>query len=218
MNISYSLFRKKVKRATLRIYPDLRVVLTVPNTYTDTQINAILTDKKTWIVQQLETFKTHPFEHIPLQNNELLLFGKAYRYEKDDAYPKSTHLDHVQQLIKSKKNLLHLPTQTIWYKKFATFYLPNRTLLLAQQHQFICHKITVRNQKTRWGSCSIQKNISLNWKLIKTPTPVIDYVILHELVHTLHFDHSKNFWNKVQEVCPYYKQAKQWLKTYSQSL
>ena len=76
-----------------------------------------------------------------------------------------------------------------------------------------CRRISVRGQKTRWASCSSQKDISLNYKLLFLPRPLVHYVFVHELCHTVHMDHSKDFWRLVGDKQPDYKQWKKQLKT-----
>ena len=74
-------------------------------------------------------------------------------------------------------------------------------------------RITIRNQKTRWGSCSAKGNLNFNCLLMESPDYVRDYVIIHELCHRIHMNHSKEFWNLVGRVMPNYKIAEKWLKT-----
>ena len=73
-------------------------------------------------------------------------------------------------------------------------------------------KITLRQQKTRWGSCSSEKNLNFNWKLILAPPEVLDYVVVHELCHLKEMNHSKAFWDEVGKVMPEYETYKLWLK------
>jgi predicted metal-dependent hydrolase len=73
-------------------------------------------------------------------------------------------------------------------------------------------KLGFRSQKTRWGSCSHQGSVTLNWKLVCAEPGVIDYVIVHELCHLKHLDHSKNFWRLVETYCPDWKEKKKWLQ------
>jgi len=73
----------------------------------------------------------------------------------------------------------------------------------------------VRNQRTRWGSCSRRGVISLNWRLIQLPAFVSDYVVLHELMHRRQLNHSDKFWREVEQVCPDYRSAERWLKQHS---
>jgi hypothetical protein len=76
----------------------------------------------------------------------------------------------------------------------------------------------VRNQRSRWGSCSRRRTISLNWRLIQTPAFVRDYIILHELMHLREMNHSARFWRQVEIVCPDYRNAEHWLKQHSRML
>jgi len=70
----------------------------------------------------------------------------------------------------------------------------------------------VRDQRSRWGSCSLQGTISLNWRLVQTPDFVRDYIIYHELMHLWEMNHSERFWARVEEVCPAWRDAELWLK------
>lgn len=78
--------------------------------------------------------------------------------------------------------------------------------------------ITIRDQKSRWGSCSSRGTLSFNYRLLFAPPKVLDYVVVHELCHLTHMNHSKNFWNMVASVMPEYKTYKNWLKEHGQEL
>jgi hypothetical protein len=79
-------------------------------------------------------------------------------------------------------------------------------------------RVTVRDQRTRWGSCSRQGNISLNWRLVQMPPFVSDYILMHELVHLRHANHSRGFWREVGRVCPDFREAEAWLRKTGESL
>ena len=72
--------------------------------------------------------------------------------------------------------------------------------------------ITVREQKTRWGSCSAKGNLNFNWKLVLMPEEILDYVVVHELAHRLQMNHSTEFWDEVDKILPDYRKRRQWLK------
>jgi predicted metal-dependent hydrolase len=96
--------------------------------------------------------------------------------------------------------------------------LPPRLMVLAAAHGLTVSKISVRNQKWRWGSCSRRGHICLNWRLVETPAWVRDYVMLHELMHLRRMDHSRKFWKLVAQACPDYQAARQWLREHGRSL
>ena len=85
-------------------------------------------------------------------------------------------------------------------RKEAKNYLPNRVEYFAKKHQFNYNKVTIKNSKTRWGSCSATNNINLNLHLMRLPDKLIDYVVLHELVHTKIKNHQKEFWDLLDVV------------------
>lgn len=78
--------------------------------------------------------------------------------------------------------------------------------------------VTIRDQKSRWGSCSSRGTLSFNYRLIFAPLPVLDYVVVHELCHLTHMNHSREFWDKVASIMPEYKVHRQWLKDHGQEL
>lgn len=90
--------------------------------------------------------------------------------------------------------------------------LPQRVAFYAAVLGVTPGKITVRQQKTRWGSCSAEGNLSFNCLLMLAPTEVIDYVVVHELCHVRHHDHSRAFWNEVGRIIPDYAARRRWLK------
>jgi predicted metal-dependent hydrolase len=93
--------------------------------------------------------------------------------------------------------------------------LPPRVFEYAAMHQLPVRRVTVRNQRTRWGSCSRRGTVSLNWRLIQTPPQVQDYIVLHELCHLREMNHSERYWREVARVCPDFETAEHWLKQHS---
>jgi predicted metal-dependent hydrolase len=91
--------------------------------------------------------------------------------------------------------------------------LPARLLQIASEHHLTVRRISVRNQRWRWGSCSPSGHICLNWRLVMMPDWVRDYVLIHELMHLKRLDHSRKFWKLVAAACPQYREARAWLRT-----
>ena len=96
--------------------------------------------------------------------------------------------------------------------------LPARLLDLARHHGFAVTRVSVRNQRWRWGSCSRSGHICLNWRLGLMPERVRDYVMIHELMHLKRMDHSPRFWKLVAQACPDYESARQWLRAHQDML
>ncbi|HKY22145.1 MAG TPA: M48 family metallopeptidase [Vicinamibacterales bacterium] len=96
--------------------------------------------------------------------------------------------------------------------------LPVRLRLLAERHGLVVTRVSVRNQRSRWGSCSPSGHICLNWRLVLMPDGVRDYVLIHELMHLRRLDHSRHFWRLVAEACPDYQRARRWLRENRQTL
>ena len=113
--------------------------------------------------------------------------------EYEEAKPLSS--EEVKKLKKEARN--HLASLTeYWAEKIGVSY----------------GRISIRGQKTRWGSCSSKGNLNYNYLLMLCPDEVAEYVVIHELCHRIHMNHSKDFWNKIEAFCPNYKQARKWLK------
>jgi hypothetical protein len=96
--------------------------------------------------------------------------------------------------------------------------LPARLLELANVHGLQVSRVSVRNQRTRWGSCGRDGHICLNWRLVAMPDWVRDYVIVHELMHLKRLDHSPGYWRLVAAACPRFREARQWLRTHGPEL
>lgn len=104
------------------------------------------------------------------------------------------------------------------YKEAARSYIPKRTAYFQTLTGGSYQRISIRDQKTRWGSCSSKGTLSFNWRLMLAPPDILDYVIVHELCHLTHMDHSPEFWQAVEAVCPNYRNSKKWLKDHGKEL
>lgn len=105
-----------------------------------------------------------------------------------------------------------------WYRKEALAVIREKAEAYAGILSVQFESIRIKDQKSRWGSCSSKGNLNFNWRILMAPEPVCDYVIIHELCHLVFMDHSANFWNLVESICPEYKQYKKWLKENGQQL
>jgi predicted metal-dependent hydrolase len=96
--------------------------------------------------------------------------------------------------------------------------LPARCVELAREHGVEIARVQVRDQRSRWGACSPKRVITLNWRLIQMPSSVTDYVILHELTHLKHPNHSRRFWQAVERICPAWRDGERWLRKHGRTI
>jgi hypothetical protein len=113
----------------------------------------------------------------------------------------------------SIKNLL-----VDWFIAKAKVVLFRKTKIFAAQIGVKPKNITIKDYKSKWGSCSISGNISYNWRIIMAPNHVIDYLVIHELCHMLEHNHSQDYWKHVSDNCKHFKDSKNWLKAYGREL
>lgn len=106
----------------------------------------------------------------------------------------------------------------VWYKQQARIIIQKRLNHYARISKLHFNTMSITDAQTRWGSCSSQKNLHFNWRLVMAPVEVIDYVIAHELAHLVEMNHSRQFWETVRKMFPLYRQYRTWLKRYGDTL
>jgi predicted metal-dependent hydrolase len=114
--------------------------------------------------------------------------------------------------IKEEEIQVYFAQLKKFYQQEAEKLIPERLQIWSKQMQLFPKLVRLRNQKTRWGSCNSRGAININWRLMGAPLHVLDYILIHELAHLQHMDHSEKFWNLVQRHCADYQMAEDWLK------
>lgn len=213
---NYILIRKEVKHARLRVSEDGKVRIIAPLSFSEDDIINLLNKKARWIDRNKKYFDN--MSKIELNRNQILLFGNRYNYFYDSTYAQKVVINHEHKTITAKRDLLDKTVQEKWYRNIAKKHLTKRTEQLSQKLKFKYNKLYIRQERNKWGNCSNDKNISLNWKLIKAPESVIDYIIIHELIHTSIMNHTHKFWTLLKSYYPDYKEAIKWLEKYGNSL
>jgi predicted metal-dependent hydrolase len=208
----------RARRYVLRLRPDGTARVTIPRGGSVAEARRFAERNLVWLEAQL---KRPPVHHPATKEwrlgSEVLFRGEILRLEAE------ANSDKVIQLGSEKLTASDLacdlrPSVERQLRRLAERELPPRVMEFAAIHQLSVKRVTVRNQRTRWGSCSRRGTISLNWRLIQAPPFVRDYIILHELMHLREMNHSPRFWRQVESVCPDYSNAEQWLKQHSQLL
>ncbi len=202
----------RARRYIIRVQQDGSVRATVPRVGSIKEARAFAERNADWILKQLQQRREHPAHSTPWQHGT----GILYRGERISLIVSPNHDGHVVQVADQTLHVPHIanlrPAIERHLRKLAASELTAQTMELAKLHGLTVKRVTIRNQRSRWGSCSRHGTISLNWKLIQMPDAVRDYVIWHELAHTREHNHSQRFWRLVEELCPDYREAKLWIK------
>jgi predicted metal-dependent hydrolase len=209
----------RARRYVLRLRRDGIARVTIPRGGSIAEAKAFAKRNAAWLERQWYRLAAQPPQHAPWHiGSEILFRGESVLIE--------ARLDHGPATICVGSECLQVSATAIdlrpavenHLRRVAKRELPPRVFELAALHQLDIRRVSVRNQKSRWGSCSRRGTISLNWRLVQTPAFVRDYIILHELMHLRQMNHSSRFWREVERVCPEYKTAEAWLKRHSELL
>jgi len=189
--------------------------------YTSTYyLRKLIEKKKNWIRRNIENNSRNLSEIDQISQGYIKYRGQKLSLIFEKAKAGYVLLDnnilkvfHSEESFEKKRRIVIL-----WLKSESHKFLNYRLLFLSKKININFNSLKIRSYRARWGSCNEKGDISLNWKLIMLPESVIDYVLIHELVHVLRHDHSKLFWNLVEKKCPNYKEEKKWLKENGGSL
>jgi predicted metal-dependent hydrolase len=192
----------------IKINNDASVTVSVPYLYPKFLVNKLLHEKEDWIreKQQLVTARM-----IPKDRNEYWYLGKIYPLAlgknmkdlvevSDKMYVGSANPKFVKTYL------------TSWYKQQARKIIVARVQYYARISGASYRSIAITTAETRWGSCSSEKTLNFNWKLVMAPIEVIDYVVCHELAHLTELNHSHAFWETVRKMYPLYREYRTWLR------
>jgi predicted metal-dependent hydrolase len=203
---------RRARRYVLRLRSDGRIRITIPCFGTVNAALAFARQHTAWIERRLQQWIANPPRPTTWRlGAELLFRGRLVRLDADPENPRRVRLDtEVLRVADAAADLR--PEIERHLRRLASRELPVRLIELAGPQHTSVRRITVRNQRSRWGSCSRRGTISLNWRLIQAPEFVRDYIILHELAHLAEMNHSRRFWGEVERLCPDYRRAERWLK------
>jgi hypothetical protein len=211
--ITPQIIRSKRKTLSLSINENADLVVRAPHRVSFDEIQKFISEKSAWIDNKQTLIKAQ-LEDNENQNSsgQCLYLGSLYPLKIDNNSIEPISFNGQMFTITNvNRERINLPLKS-WYKKrFIEVALP-RLSYFSDKHELKVKQVRVKEQKTLWGSCSSKNNINLNYLLIMAPMKVIDYVIVHELVHTIHKNHSTKFWQKVETIMPNYKDARKWLK------
>ena len=169
-----------------------------------------------WILKKTRFYKrlNDKLEYDPLQQNEIIYLGKKYGIQiVKDHIQYATISDNLMKITFHVKDRRTFKRSLVgWYMEQTKKILDIKVPFYGKQLSVSYGNVRIKNQKTRWGSCSKHGNLNFNLLLSALPINIIDYIIIHELFHLIEFNHSNVFWKLVQDALPTYKQCRAWLK------
>ncbi len=207
------IIRSKRRTLALEIEPDASLIVRAPQRISLDYIEQIVQKKRLWIQSKQQLTRE---KHAKIQSNGFVN-GEGFLY-LGHTYPLSIVNNNVPFLFDNKFLLSkdHLPKGRKlfidWYKKAAYQKIGDRLDWHSSISGLKYNKFGITSAQKRWGSCNYKNNLSFSWRLIMTPWRIIDYVVVHELVHTVEKNHSKRFWNKVKLLDPNYQDNRKWIK------
>lgn len=217
MELNYSVvYSSNRKKLTITVERDRSVIVKAPMGTQTEKIRQIVESRKQWLYEKINySQKYKPLLHPPgkeLVNGESLPYlGRNYRLEIVDQ----------DGLIQFTNNRFLVPKSNVdkrgnvfkdWYIQKATEKILPRVQFHADRLGVTFNLAKITDSKYHWGSCTPRDNVTFNWRLVKAPIVVIDYVIVHELTHLIETNHTALFWNIVKAQIPNMERAKQWLK------
>ena len=207
-----------LKHPTARCYrlmlrSDRSARVTIPPRGKLTEAKAFLERNLGWLAKRLQKAVEQP-AGVRVYGNDLPVWYRGEQVPlRVDQLNRSAALGDYRFDLRPHGRALSIQVETsLW--NLARRELPPLVAQQASRHGYSVKSVKVRNQRTRWGSCSPRAGISLNWRLVQTPDFVRDYIILHELAHLRHLNHSARYWAEVKRICPDYERAEAWLKQF----
>jgi predicted metal-dependent hydrolase len=213
----------RTKSATIKVEGGV-VMVVVPETLVQDRIVRLLDDKARWIKEKLALhFHNHSKSDKQYVSGESFSYlGRNYRLKVNKGQYQPVKLFRgsftVTLRIGRDNPELIQDSLTSWYKQHAQAKLTEKAKRYADIIGVTYASVGIKLYKSRWGSCSVDGNIDFNWHIIMAPNRIVDYVVVHELCHLIHHDHSPKFWKQVERILPDYAESKEWLKLNADSL
>jgi predicted metal-dependent hydrolase len=214
------LVRTRRKTVAVIVEGDGRLTVRAPLRLPAAQIDAFVQSHADWIARTRAKLLAHPppAPHRYAEGETFPYLGRSYPLRLvGPQRPSLTFDGHAFRLSRSARGRAETAFVR-WYKARALELLTRRVAALAARHGFHYERIRISSARTRWGSCSSRGTLSFTYRLVMAPPEVVDYVVVHELVHTRIRNHSKVFWRTVGEIMPGYQEHVRWLRKNGPSL
>lgn len=227
ITFDYQIIRRpRRKTASISVKPDGSVRILVPATLSEQKIIELVERKSQWIqgkISHFQEIQENQREKEYVSGESFTYLGRNYRLKiiadcsggssSDVKLMNGRFYVHVpSNMLKNTRNQYIVKQLTRWYREHAIVRFRDKTMRYARQMNVTPVSVDVKDYKSRWGGCHSDGRIYYNWKVIIAPHSIVDYVVVHELCHLVHDDHSKKFWKLLGSVLPDYAERKEWLK------
>lgn len=214
MELDYRIVYSERKTIALTVERDRSVVVAAPHGTSEETIRQAVETKKLWLYQKLNHTRKYPAAPVRKEfvtGETLLYLGRAYRLEVTDDDEPGVRF-HNRFYISRQRQAEASQLLQEWYMERAREKLTPHIRHFAEAMGVAYNRILVSDLRVRWASCTPKNNLNFNWRIIKSPQFVIDYLIVHELAHLREANHTSAFWNVVAVQLPRYLVAKEWLQ------
>ncbi|MFB9154657.1 M48 family metallopeptidase [Vibrio gallaecicus] len=211
------------KTASIKV-EEGEVIIVVPKLLERDKIDKLLASKHQWIVEKIAQYQTtSPATMREYVSGESLPYlGRNYRLKvlKGDLAPTKLLNGRITVTVPEPSTQTHYIRRALtnWYKRHADKKIREKVRRYESLVGVETCVVRTKEFKSRWGSCTPYGDLEFNWVIVMAPNRVVDYVVVHELCHLIHHDHSPQFWKEVERVMPDYKEHKEWLRGNAQSL
>jgi len=212
--VGVNIIRSHRRTMSLEITKEGKVVVRAPFLFPERTIVKFVSEKEVWIKKKQIIIKkriaSKPLRQF-MVGDDYLFLGKNYSLMLvTRKRPPLVLTDYFELSVSQKHRAVVIFKR--WYMQKAEEVITPIVNRFAKNNSLIYKKIRFSSAKTRWGSCTNHGHLSFSWRLMMAPEEVIKYVVVHELAHLVHHNHSKRFWNFVEKMNPSYRKQKQWLK------
>lgn len=199
----------RAKRMKLRVLGSGHISVTLPSHVSEKEGIEFLQSEREWLIEVFKNVKSA----VPFQTGtQIPVLGCPVEIHNDPAARRGVWLEDNRVYVSGQPE--HLPRRlTDWFKAQAKQFSQETADAYARRINQSVGRVSIRDQKSRWGSCSAQGNLNFSWRLYMAPEYVFDYVVAHEVCHLTHMNHSPQFWGLLDDLCPNVKAAKKWLKS-----
>jgi predicted metal-dependent hydrolase len=220
MKFEYSIVYSNRKTLAISVERDRSVVVRAPRDTSAEAIARVVENKKLWLWQKMgHTQKTQALRRSRelVSGTSLLYLGQELRLDFVPEAFKGVRLEEAIRLSRDSQPQAREVLRA-WYREEARRHILPKAKYFAAHLGAHPNRILISEMRFRWGSCSPSGNLNFNWRLVKAPVPVLEYVVVHELAHLLELNHTPEFWNILRVQCPHYDHSKTWLKEHGHLL